>query len=181
MDREFAAQLLSAASRFDRINVADEVGDSDVGCGQFLDVALFGRQIGDLGFISLSADPVTARPAKGRVRIVMDFASCDVGRLRIEQASKCPQDSTLCLATQAQQNEIVAGEDRVHQLWDHGIVIADDARKYRAVSLQASDQIFAQFVLNSTIPETLFGEWTLPQLAQSARKTHDRDPHRLRT
>jgi len=23
----------------------------------------------------------------------------------------------------------------------------------------------------------LFGKWTLPQLAQSARKTHDGDPH----
>ena len=131
--------------------------------------------------IAVGADPITAAPAEGRVRIVVDFASGDVRGLRIEQAGKCAQDSALGLAAQAQQNEIVAGEYRVHDLGDDRIVIADDARKYRTLSLQASYQIFAQFVLDSTIPETLFGEWTWPQLAQSARKTHNRDPHRLRT
>ena len=65
----------------------------------------------------------------------MDFAAGDVRRLRIEQAGKSAQDSALGLAAQAQQNEVVAGEDRVHDLGHDRVVIADDARKYRTLSL----------------------------------------------
>jgi hypothetical protein len=75
----------------------------------------------------------------------------------------------------------MARQERVHKLGENRIVVAHNARENRAISLQPVDQIFAQFVFDFTISKAVFGERTLPQLAQSARKTHDRDPQQITT
>ena len=181
MNSELAAQLLAAARGFDRVDVADEVGDGDVRGSKFFNVALFRSEVGDLRLVGVGGDAVATRSAQRKIWVVVNLAPGDVGRLRIEQARQCPQYSALCLAAQTEQDKVMARQDRVHQLGDNRIVIAHNAGKDGAISLQAVDQVLAQFIFDSTIPQTLLGERTLPQLAQSARKTHDRDPQQITT
>src|SRR5205807_1954850 len=47
VDGELARQFVAAAGRFDGVDVADEVGDGDIGRGQFLHEAVVGSEIGD--------------------------------------------------------------------------------------------------------------------------------------
>ena len=65
------------------IDVADQIGDGDVGRGQFFDVALFRSEVGDLRLVAVGRRCVSRqRGTMRRVGIVVDFASGDVGRLR---------------------------------------------------------------------------------------------------
>ena len=111
----------------------------------------------------------------------MDLTSGDVRSVRIEQRGECAQNAALRLTAQTEQDEVMARQNRVHDLRHNRVVVAHDAREDGAISLQPVDQVLAQFVFDSTIPQTLFGERTLPQLAKSARKTHDRDPQQITT
>src|SRR5260370_34909292 len=81
------------------------------------------------GFIFLFGDPLYAPPANRCIGIVADFAPADVRHVLIEQSGEGAEDSALGLSAQAEKNEIVARENRVHNLRNHGIVIADDAGK----------------------------------------------------
>src|SRR5690606_15977002 len=58
------------------------------------------------------------------------------------------QDPALCLPAKTEQNEIVACQDRVDQLRDDGVVIADDAGKQGVAGLQLADQVVADFLFD---------------------------------
>ena len=58
VDGQFAAQFVSAARGLDGIDVADQVGDGDVGRGQLLHVALVGSEIGDRRRVAVLARSV---------------------------------------------------------------------------------------------------------------------------
>src|SRR5207253_2246750 len=113
------------------INVADEVGDGDVGRGQLLDVALLRRQIGNGRGLTLLADEFLATAADGSVGIVVDLATGDVRQVRVEQAGEGAQDAAFGLAAQAEQDEIVPGEDSVDDLRHHSVVVTHDSGKQR--------------------------------------------------
>jgi len=49
---------------------------------------------------------------------------------------------------QAQQNEVVARQDRVLDLWQHGAIEADDAWKHGLPALERLQQIGAHLVLD---------------------------------
>src|SRR5881296_3271427 len=49
----------------------------------------------------------------------------------VEQRDELAQDAALRLSPQAQQDEIVAGQDGVHELRDDGVLVADDPREQR--------------------------------------------------
>ena len=82
------------------------------------------------------------------------------------------------LPAQAEQNEIVAREDRIDDLRHNRIVVSNDSRKDAGIIrlTQASDEIFAEFVFNSAVAQTLFGKFTAAQFAKRARKTHEETP-----
>src|ERR1700686_5757848 len=63
-------------------------------------------------------------------------------------------------------------EDRVHDLRHHRVVVSNDARKYRAALAQPRHQILAQLIFDPARAETLCGERTLAQLAESPGETH---------
>ena len=65
MNGEFAAQLLAAARCFDRVDVADQVGDGDVGRRELLNVAFIGSEIGDLRLVAVGGDAVAAARQSG--------------------------------------------------------------------------------------------------------------------
>ena len=119
-------------------------------------------------------NPVPAAAADGRVRIVVNLAAGNVGHLRIEQRGQSSQDAALGLTAQSQQNKIMTRKNGIDDLRHHGIVVADDARENRPALAKFRHQVVAQFVLHAPASQLFFGEWTVAQLAERPRKTHDR-------
>ena len=69
-------------------------------------------------------------------------------------------------------------QDRIHDLWHDRILITYDAGENRPVLAQLLGQILPQFVLHVPRFEKWFGKWTVAQLAERPRQTHDRkNPH----
>ena len=162
---EFAGKFVASAGGFDGIDVSDEVGDGDVGRGQFFYVAVVGREPGNGRGVGLLGDEVAAAAADGDVRVVVDFASGDVRHLRIEQRGQGAQDAAFCLSAEPEQDEVVAGEDGVDDLRDDGVVVADDAGKDWAAFAEPRHEVLAQLVFDVPGSEALFSEGTLAQLA----------------
>ena len=52
VDRQLVRNILAGAGGFDRIDIADHVGDGDVGRRQFFDVSIFASKPGDAAFAS---------------------------------------------------------------------------------------------------------------------------------
>src|SRR6516165_10762530 len=88
----------------------------------------------------------------------MNFAAGNVRQLGIEQGSECPQDATLRLTTQSQQNEIVARQDCVYDLGHNRIFVSDNAGKHLLPRAQPDDQVVAQLVFDAPREDTLFGK-----------------------
>ena len=152
---------MASARRFDGIDVADQVGDGHVGRGQLFDVAMFRSEPCNRRRIFFFGNQFVAAAANGRVWIVMDFASGNVRHLGIEQRGQGAQNAALGLSPQAEQDEIMARENRVHDLRHDGIVIADNARENRrririvALLAQTRHQIGAHLVFHAPRSQAL--------------------------
>lgn len=119
---------------------------------------------------------VVAALADRRIRVVMNLASRNVGHLLIEKRGKRAQYPAFRLAAQAQENEIVSRQNRIHDLRYHGIVVSDDPGENGATLTQFARQVVAHFVFHAPFQQNLFGKGTLAQLTERARKTHDGKP-----
>ena len=62
----------------------------------------------------------------------MNFAARNKGYLRIEQGGQRPQNAALGLSAQPEQNEVMPRKNRVHDLRNDGIVVADNTREDRS-------------------------------------------------
>ncbi len=151
VNRQFARELVSTASRFDGVDVANQIGNGHIGRRQFLDIALVGSEIGDRGVVTEACDFIAATAADRRVRIVVNLASREVRHLRIEQGRQRAQDAAFRLSSQSEKNEIVARENGVDDLWDDCVVITDNAGKDGSVAVfpQMGYQIVAKFVFDA--------------------------------
>ena len=82
---EVAGKFVASARGFNRVDVANEIGDSHVRRGQLFHVAIIWREICDGRLVAQTRHLFAAAPANGSVRIITDFAARDVWRVRIEQ------------------------------------------------------------------------------------------------
>ena len=133
------------------VTIADLIGDVDP-----IKAAKSGFELGD------------ARAAVGaerRQRIVVDLAARHHRDRLVQQVGERAQDAALRLAAQAEQDEVVAGQDRVDDLRHDGLVVADDAGEQGFLLPQPGDEVFADFVFDVTPGEaasldsrTEFGE-----------------------
>ncbi len=128
---ELAGEVLRAARSLDGVDIADEVGDGDVGRGELFNVALVAAEIGDGSGVSALGNEVAAALAERHVRIVADLAAGDVGHLLVEQRGERAQDAALGLAAQPEQDEVLFRKDGVDDLRDDRVFVADDAGKER--------------------------------------------------
>ncbi len=113
----------------DRIYVADDVGDSHVGRRQLFDKTRVARNPADMSRVAMQFDhlsPVSANRLKG---IVVDFRTGNDRNCVVEQIGQLANYPALCLPAQAQQNQIMARQNRVDELRDHGLIIANHAGK----------------------------------------------------
>ena len=61
------------------------------------------------------------------------------------------QDARLRLSAQAEEDEIVPGEDGVDELRQHAVLVSDDALEERPVARETLEEIFAQLVLYAAL------------------------------
>src|SRR4029079_1332234 len=100
VNSELTAKLMPATCRFDRINIADQVRNRHVRSGELLDIAIIAGQVSDGRGIALARCKVTASPANRVVRIIVNFAACDVRGLFVQQGSECAKDAAFGLSAQ---------------------------------------------------------------------------------
>jgi hypothetical protein len=78
----------------------------------------------------------------------VDLAARHDGNAIVEQIGERAQDAALRLAAEAEQNEIVSGQNGVDELRDHRLVVADDPGEEALARLQLAHQIVANFLLD---------------------------------
>src|SRR5262249_57489891 len=104
----------------------------------------------------------------GRQGVVVDVAPGERGHLVVEQADEQPRDARLGLAPLAEEDHVLAAEDRVLDLRDDGVVVADDAGQEPFVLAQSRNQVVAQLLL-----DRLSRPAALPKLSDRAWLSHD--------
>ena len=143
MDGQLIAEVAPLGDP-DRVDLADQVRDRRVGCGELLRVALLGGQPRQLGGVAVLGDEVAAAAADRRVRVVVDLASGDRRDGVVEQRDERADEPGLGLAALAEQHHVLAGEDRVLDLRDDRIVVAADPAEQLLVVAQLADEVAAK-------------------------------------
>jgi len=169
---QLARQVLRAARRLDGVDVAYQVGDSDVRRGQLLHVPVVAGEVCDGSRVALLGDQLATALAQRPIRIVPDFAAGNVGHAFVEQRGERAQDAALGLAAQPQQDEVLLRQHSIDDLRNHRVLVADDAGKERRVGLpprgqrpvrggpaaQTRDQVRAHLVFDGARLQASFGE-----------------------
>ena len=174
MDGQFAGERVAAARRFDGIKVADNVRNGHVWRGQLFHEALLAREIIDSCGVTTLLQAERAGMADRLEGIVIDLAAREEGDLFVEQADERPQNATLGLAAQTEQNEIMPGEDSIADLRHHAVVVTDDPRENGiiAVLVQTRNQVVAQLIFDSAGAKDIFRKGASAQFAERSRETH---------
>ena len=177
MHGQLTGQILAGARRFDGIKVAHQISHRHIGCRQLLDVAVLAGQKGDRRFRTLGCDQIAAAPAQRVVGVVTDLAAGDIRHLLVEQLRQPAQDAALGLSAQAEQNEVLFGQNCIHDLRNNRILKAHDAGEdllcasslARAIRFSRSSSFTVRFFRRASV-EFFAGL----QLTQSLGKTvHD--------
>src|SRR5262249_27185083 len=126
--------------------------------GQFLHVALVAVHPGDWGLFGLRRDHIATPPANRRIWVVMNLAAGDVRSPLIQQCGELTDQPCLRLPAQSKKNEIVPREHCVDHLRYNRVVVAENPGKQRFPTLDLTDQIIAEFVLDSAGGEPLLRE-----------------------
>ncbi len=95
-----------------------------------------------------SAIRVLTRFAHGVERVVVDLAARDDWRLLVEQIHQTARDARLRLAALAQQHDVLPGENRVLDLRNDTILVADDAGEQLLIRANLADQVLAHLLLD---------------------------------
>src|SRR6267378_4383800 len=97
----------------DGIDVADQVGDRDVGRGELLAIALVAVNPPDGNPVPLRRDAPLARGADRIQGIVVQLASLDRGGPLVQEANQLAQDPGLGLTPQPEEDEVVPAHQGV--------------------------------------------------------------------
>jgi hypothetical protein len=163
---QLVRQQVSAARGLDRVDVADDVRDGDVGRRELLDETLVAREPGDRRPVSHLRDALAGELGERPEGIVIDLAPGDDRDLLVEQAREGPEDPGLRLAAQAEQDEIVPREERVHDAWYDGVFVAVNAGKQVVAALEGRDQVGANFIADRPGGERCFAPGTVPEITE---------------
>ena len=118
------------------------------GVAELFHEARLARQPADRQAVAFLRDAGAARGAQRRQRVVVNLAAGHDRNLLVEQIDQAAKDPALGLAAQAEQDEVVPRQDRVHELRDDGLVVADDAREERLAGLQLPHEIVPHLLLD---------------------------------
>ena len=148
VDGELVGEV-AALGDLDRVDLADEVGDRRVGRRELLAEAAVAVHPVDRRVVAVLGDRgARACDDTGIERIVVDLAARDDRHPLVEQADERAHDARLRLAALAEEHDVVAGEQRVGELRDDGVVVADHAVDERLALGEGARRVGADLVLD---------------------------------
>ena len=134
--------------RLDGVDVADQVRDGGVRRRQLLAVARRAVQPRDRRLVARLGDAVARELGDRRERVVVDLGALDLGHVLVEQVRELAHQAALRLSAQAEQDEVVAAQERVLHLGHDRLVVAEHAGEDVAAGLDGGDQVGAHLVLD---------------------------------
>ena len=141
-----------ALGHLDGVDLADEVGDRDVGRRQLLGVPLVPRQPVDLEVVTLLGEPRPATEADGVEGVVVDLAAAHHRRLLVEEGHQAADDARLGLSALAQEDDVLPGEYGVLHLGNDRVLIPHDAGEQGAPLAHAGHQVPADLLPDGQRP-----------------------------
>lgn len=130
---------------FDEVDFSYEVGNGDVGGGEFFVVAVVTFDPFDGGFVAVDGELVFGVFGEGVERIVVDVGARDDGEVFVEEAGEHAEDAGLALPSQAEEEHVVLGEDGVFDLGEDGVVVAHDAGEEGFAATEFAEEVVAHF------------------------------------
>ena len=146
----------------DGVDLADEVGNGDVGGGQLFRIAVFAADPFDAGVVAGFGSPVAAALADGIEGVAVNLAAGNLGDGLVQQVDQAADDAGLGLTPFAQQDQVLAGQDGVFQLGDDGVLKTDDAGEHDLLGPHLGHQVSAHLLAHRSYPIA-----AVPQLADS--------------
>src|SRR4051794_24358 len=150
---ELVREQVTSPRGLDWIDIADQVGDRHVRGGELLDVALLPSKPGDgCGFPALCQQLSGILRDRGE-RIVVDLTPGDGRNPLVEQGGQLPQEPTLGLTPEPQQDEVVTRQERVDDLRQDGVLIPHNPGEERLSRFQPPKQVAPDLIPNGASPE----------------------------
>ena len=148
MERQLVGQV-AALGDADRVHLADEVRDRDVGRRELLGVPPVARQPVDRRDVAALGRRAPAPTALiGAYGSSLSSPPRTTGQPLVEQVDEQPGHAGLALAALAEEDDVLPGEDRVLDRGQDGLVVADDALEDRPAGRQAGDEVGPQLLLD---------------------------------
>ena len=167
MNRELIRKI-AALRHAHRVNLADQIGDGDIGGGQLLAVAPVARQPDNRHIVAQFLDFVAAGFACRLKGIIVDLAAFYDGDDLVEQVDQAAGHARLGLAALAQKDDVLPGQDGIFNLGDDGIFVAYNTGEDFLPAPNVLNEIFAQLLFHREYFISTFS-----QLANSARLGSD--------
>ena len=138
----------AALGHLDRVDVADQVADAGVRRGQLLAEPVAAVQPADGGGVAVLGD-LPVRPHADRVqRVLVELAADEDRRPLVEQADERADQPGLALAALAEQDQVVAGDQRPLDLGHDGVLEADHAGQAGLAAAEPGEQVGAELGLD---------------------------------
>ncbi len=135
----------AALRDLDRVDVADQVTDAGVRCGQFLAEPLGAVPPGDRGVVAEFSDQQPAPDARRSIGMIVDFATSDHRCPLVQQPHQGSDQAGLALPTFPEEDDVVPGEQSAFDLGEHGVLEADDAGEAVLAVRHPGEGVVAQF------------------------------------
>ena len=139
---------VAALGHLDGVDFADQVGHRGVRRGELLAVAFAPVHPADRRVFARLGDEVTGDARHRLVRVVVDLRAGDDRQPFVEEVDERADDAALGLAALAEQDHVVAGDERVLERRQDAVLVAEDAVDDRFALRNANEHVAANFFLD---------------------------------
>ena len=147
MDSQLIRQV-PALRDFDGVDLADEIGHRNIGRRQLLPKTVVSMEPRDGGLVAQILYPIVPDFGHGREGIVVHLGPFDDGNVLVQEIRHRSDQPRLGLAALPQEDQVVAREDRVLQLRDDRLFIANDPGEQLLPFPDFPDEILPQLVFD---------------------------------
>ena len=172
VDGELVGQVATLGD-LDGVDLTDEVGDRRVGSGELLAEAPVAVDPLDRRFVAALGDEQPRVLRHRVVGVVVDLTPGDDRHPLVEQLGEPTDHAGLGLAALAEEDHVVAGDERVLELREHGVLVADHAVDELLALRDPRDRVGAHLFFDRA-RDPAAG----PELAEGSRTRHGATPLR---
>ena len=132
----------------DRVDLADQVGDRRVGRRELLAEAAVAVHPVDRRVVTVLRDELARVRETGWYGSSLISLPSTIGIHSSSRPTSAADDARLGLAALAEEHDVVAGEQRVGELRDNGVVVADDTFDERFAGSECAHRVGADLFLD---------------------------------